>query len=359
MDGKNSHGRRISLLNERESEWPVSNSVGRTSHSLPFHSRASSFASRSTSRNLSHSSTSNTSSNSNSGPPTPQLVRSGSSDSAEMQRTPSPLTPDLNFGIEGLAVSQKYADPATAFASSSPYNTAPAQHIQQYAPISAQPQPLPVAPYHARPSIGQKRSLYTAPQLPIEDTESSEPSTTSLRGSSRNAGPSRKNHYPCPLARQYSCQDYFTTSGHAARHAKKHTGRKDALCPECNKAFTRKDNMEQHRRTHQTGRKASRDSVETNSSSKRAKSVTKSAKPLAIQASPQVESAAPLSPARSYSSYADSSIGLAPQPYPDLSGQSGYAYPNPAAYYDTASLTGLDTLAIAASADASRSPPGC
>jgi len=356
MDGKNSYGRRISLLNEGESEWSASNPAGRTSHSLPFHSRASSFASRSTSsRNLSHSSTSNTSSKSISGSPTPQLVRSGSSDSTEMQRTPSPLTPDLGFAIEGLAVGQKYADPSTAFASSSPYNNAPTQHIQQYASISEQPQPLPVAPYQRQPSIGQKRSLYTAPQPTIDDT-SSEPSTTSLRGSSRSSGPSRKNHYPCPLARQYSCQDYFTTSGHAARHAKKHTGRKDALCPECNKAFTRKDNMEQHRRTHQTGRKASKDSAEFSSSSKRAKSISKSAKPLAIQASPQAESATPLSPARSYSSYADSTIGLAPQPYPNIAGQNGYAYPNSTAYYDTTPLTGLDTLAIAASADDSRSP---
>ncbi|KAF2460825.1 hypothetical protein BDY21DRAFT_261597, partial [Lineolata rhizophorae] len=57
--------------------------------------------------------------------------------------------------------------------------------------------------------------------------------------------------YPCPLAKQFGCSDFFTTSGHAARHAKKHTGKKDAFCPECGKAFTRKDNMEQHRRTHQ------------------------------------------------------------------------------------------------------------
>ena len=60
------------------------------------------------------------------------------------------------------------------------------------------------------------------------------------------------------MAKQVGCTDYFTTSGHAARHAKKHTGKKDAYCPECNKAFTRKDNMEQHRRTHQNGRGASR-----------------------------------------------------------------------------------------------------
>lgn len=64
----------------------------------------------------------------------------------------------------------------------------------------------------------------------------------------------KKNSYPCPVAKQYGCSEFFTTSGHAARHAKKHTGKKDAICPECKKAFTRKDNMEQHRRTHSSVR---------------------------------------------------------------------------------------------------------
>jgi Zinc finger, C2H2 type len=137
------------------------------------------------------------------------------------------------------------------------------------------------------------------------------------------------------------------------------------LCPECNKAFTRKDNMEQHRRTHQTSRRLPKDLAHfakgmAKTEVKRAKSISNSdPKPLAILASPPAESAefaVPLSPAKSYSSYADSSIGLAPQPYPDVMGQSGYGYIDPAACYDTVPLTGLDTLAIAASADASRSP---
>lgn len=64
----------------------------------------------------------------------------------------------------------------------------------------------------------------------------------------------KKNQYPCPVAKSYECNEFFTTSGHAARHAKKHTGKKDAICPECKKAFTRKDNMEQHRRTHSSVR---------------------------------------------------------------------------------------------------------
>ena len=60
----------------------------------------------------------------------------------------------------------------------------------------------------------------------------------------------RKNKYPCPFAASYQCTATFTTSGHAARHGRKHTGEKSVLCPICNKAFTRKDNMKQHIRIH-------------------------------------------------------------------------------------------------------------
>lgn len=62
----------------------------------------------------------------------------------------------------------------------------------------------------------------------------------------------KKHKYPCPFAASHACQATFTTSGHAARHGKKHTGEKSVHCPVCNKAFTRKDNMKQHRRTHRT-----------------------------------------------------------------------------------------------------------
>lgn len=62
----------------------------------------------------------------------------------------------------------------------------------------------------------------------------------------------KKNKYPCPYAATHACTATFTTSGHAARHGKKHTGEKSVHCPICNKAFTRKDNMKQHRRTHRT-----------------------------------------------------------------------------------------------------------
>lgn len=78
----------------------------------------------------------------------------------------------------------------------------------------------------------------------------SPPTPLSTSGDTRAAKVSKKNKYPCPYAVSHSCTATFTTSGHAARHGKKHTGEKSVHCPVCNKAFTRKDNMKQHRRTH-------------------------------------------------------------------------------------------------------------
>lgn len=72
----------------------------------------------------------------------------------------------------------------------------------------------------------------------------------SVADNTSNPRLTKKNKYPCPYAVSHSCTATFTTSGHAARHGKKHTGEKSVHCPICNKAFTRKDNMKQHRRTH-------------------------------------------------------------------------------------------------------------
>lgn len=88
-----------------------------------------------------------------------------------------------------------------------------------------------------------------APRTPPEIPASSQ-DTKSQPGGTRGTG--RKNKYPCPYAASHGCSATFTTSGHAARHGKKHTGEKSVHCPICNKAFTRKDNMKQHIRTHRT-----------------------------------------------------------------------------------------------------------
>ncbi|KAI9890385.1 MAG: hypothetical protein M1814_004171 [Vezdaea aestivalis] len=61
---------------------------------------------------------------------------------------------------------------------------------------------------------------------------------------------SQKKRHPCGLAAKTGCDKMFTTSGHAARHAKVHTGEKDTPCPDCGKYFARVDNMKQHLKTH-------------------------------------------------------------------------------------------------------------
>ena len=88
---------------------------------------------------------------------------------------------------------------------------------------------------------------------PSDSRRSPSPQTSSsLSGSKDSRRGIRKNKYPCPYAASHGCASTFTTSGHAARHGKKHTGEKSVHCPICNKAFTRKDNMKQHIRTHRT-----------------------------------------------------------------------------------------------------------
>ena len=95
-------------------------------------------------------------------------------------------------------------------------------------------------------------TTHRASKTPPGDQPPSPPSS-SRRGAGGGGSSSsgvRKNKYPCPYASSHHCPATFTTSGHAARHGKRHTGEKSVLCPICNKAFTRKDNMKQHIRTH-------------------------------------------------------------------------------------------------------------
>ncbi|GLA52116.1 hypothetical protein AnigIFM63604_008749 [Aspergillus niger] len=86
----------------------------------------------------------------------------------------------------------------------------------------------------------------------VTEPPSPQPSVGSNKESMAAKSGVRKNKYPCPFAASHGCSATFTTSGHAARHGKKHTGEKSVHCPICNKAFTRKDNMKQHIRTHRT-----------------------------------------------------------------------------------------------------------
>jgi hypothetical protein len=236
-------------------------------------------------------------------------------------QTPSPITPEffIEAGMESPVFSQN------GFFQQKDINY---QHVQHHSG------PLP---YHPNPS---QQGYLRPDHLPEQH-----PDPAAL-----NARP-KKNSYPCPMAKQFGCNDYFTTSGHAARHAKKHTGKKDAFCPECNKAFTRKDNMEQHRRTHQSGRNAPKGG---DRDVKKAKHQAKRPKPAPLQSSSipsmsslsMVDPSLPLSPAPEF---------LAPAVQPtdqflDFSQRS--PYPDPSQYsYHPSSYGGLDALAIAASGE--------
>ncbi|KAF2433908.1 hypothetical protein EJ08DRAFT_18118 [Tothia fuscella] len=320
---RNSSGRRISLLNEEASSAKSRPLMT----SLPLHSRTSSIVSY------------------NSSPPTPQLVRSNSSESSTMMnQSPSPVTPSFDF--DPGSQQQHKQDDISFFLPPSDQS-----HPSQYPLINngaAHFYPAPPA------NIAPQPQMYQAQPNPDTDSRS-QPAA--------NSKPPKKNQYPCPLSKQFNCQDFFTTSGHAARHAKKHTGKKDAFCPECNKAFTRKDNMEQHRRTHQNGRSsknsaegqpAKRVKTSNGSSSKRSSRPP----PLQQQAMNALDPSLPQSPASSYGGgYPETNFvqpGQNAHTYPlDLLNTSPFAQNTPyplGGPFDPAlgTMNGLDTLAIAA-----------
>ena len=142
--------------------------------------------------------------------------------------------------------------------------------------------PLPPATYHSSfqtstspsPVISQHPS--NAPVLPPTST----PNSTSASAPAVDARLSpivdKKKRYPCPHSQRFNCADRFTTSGHAARHGKKHTGEKNVTCPTCGKAFTRKDNMKQHERTHSNRPARESEATRTYSSSTSVTSVPSS-----------------------------------------------------------------------------------
>lgn len=259
MDGRNCTGRKISLLNDNDSGEAVAVPSKIQLPYLTAHSRASSCTST---PSLS--------------PQTPQLVRSSSSDSRALS-TPSPLTPSFN-SFDSAAQQYLPAKPPPPqppqqqhhqsqhqqhyYLHNHSYAKMDDQNASMYPPIPDATGVMPSA-YPMPPQMAQQPPMQQ-PQAPPQvfrqsTSPSSEPSRVSNASAQSNSKtPQKKNQYPCPMAKQVGCNDFFTTSGHAARHAKKHTGKKDAFCPECNKAFTRKDNMEQHRRTHQNGRGTSR-----------------------------------------------------------------------------------------------------
>jgi len=255
-------------------------------------------------------------------------------------QTPSPITPDFTFD----SLQQPMDSPV--FAHQSGFFPPQQQQKELHSAYPPVPQPTGALPYHP-PNPAPPAAYFAHQQAPEQ-----RPSSSSAAASA-NSRP-KKNSYPCPMAKQFNCHDYFTTSGHAARHAKKHTGKKDAFCPECNKAFTRKDNMEQHRRTHQTGRNSTKGA---DGAAKKAKSQAKRPKPAPLQSSTSsmplsmVDPSLPVSPSGSFIA----APAVQPtDPFMDFVQRS--PYPDPTAYsmthsYSSASYGGLDALAIAASGE--------
>jgi Zinc finger, C2H2 type len=191
-------------------------------------------------------------------PSTPPLLRLNSTSSKSSSSTmdsPSPKTPVYTYDPQLIA----------------PYDPILRQDTTSYLPSPSTGTPLMdtmmvIAPssdqllaYQAKSTNSAMPSNY--PGLPLSPTDGQRaptPSSSSKSNSqpqasnSATGSPVKKNKYPCPYASSHHCTATFTTSGHAARHGKKHTGEKGVHCPVCNKAFTRKDNMKQHERTHKS-----------------------------------------------------------------------------------------------------------
>ncbi|KAH7095688.1 hypothetical protein FB567DRAFT_586992 [Paraphoma chrysanthemicola] len=322
MDGTNAAGRKVSLLNDN---GPSSHHFARASSRTPsLPSRTSSYV----------------------GSPscaTPPLSRSNSSDSNSMH-SPPPITPDGLFNpYEPMdRDNQDLDDASDDFAapflhlkqSNGSYQPAHPHMNSAYPPIPQQKHANSPYPPMAAQKFYQsaQQPLYPShpPTLPYfqQQSISDEPTAAPSSAASANGRP-KKNSYPCPLAKAYGCSDFFTTSGHAARHAKKHTGKKDAFCPECNKAFTRKDNMEQHRRTHQNGRSSVKGG---DRDVRKAKNQARASRPKSTPIQPtHSEMNSPMSPLPpSPASYMVSAV-----PHPDTFAEYGISghYPDPSSFH--------------------------
>lgn len=202
---------------------------------------------------------------------------SSSKSNSSMEGTPSPITPAYSYNEATLGpydsvlrqdLTGNYLPSPTGITPfmDSAMMIAPAPvHQEAFHPKAASliPQPQPIAPagFPIMPITADANAMPT----PCMSTNASVSSSSSTNQPSQtsptnnNNGTGKKNKYPCPYAASHNCSATFTTSGHAARHGKKHTGEKGVHCPVCDKAFTRKDNMKQHERTHKNHHKNGED----------------------------------------------------------------------------------------------------
>ena len=308
MWGENSFGRRVSLLND---STDLSDNTSRTAlphrakNPNPKHSSSCCCSTASSQENNPPSSArSSVSRSPGHSPPTPPLTRLSSLSSLSIQSDKSPMSP--NYGFEPLdhqqnktasipyytnySSSKSHGYPSVQDAPlQNPYYHIPGQqplpplnplelddtYTQQNSlhrlqtqniPLSSDPSSHQLSPQNQAHLISPASSIHPIsatkshglahpmqPPQPINThatmAKSAAAAPASAKSPTAPPNPSKKK-YPCPHAQTYGCTDTFTTSGHAARHGKKHTGEKNVHCPTCGKAFTRKDNMKQHERTH-------------------------------------------------------------------------------------------------------------
>ncbi|MCJ1475892.1 Zinc finger and SCAN domain-containing protein 5B [Lambiella insularis] len=255
MEVTNASGRKVSLLND---EPPAYSSVPRSR--LNDHSRKSSCSTQTSRDDCDASRIRTVASPAHSPRSTPPLARLDSTSSQGTLQTPSPMTPMYPF--DPLEQNKTSASRDPYYRSNGPYYVHQApdgaqQPHYNHIPIRGEllmddvypslGTPLQTQLAYATSELGTPISPQPTLQTPTTATSSaSQPASSPANNNSKIA----KKKYHCPHATKYACTDTFTTSGHAARHGKKHTGEKNILCPTCNKAFTRKDNMKQHERTH-------------------------------------------------------------------------------------------------------------
>lgn len=211
-------------------------------------------------------------------PSTPPLLRhdSSSSTSSAMDNSPSPITPEYPYLDAQSNVITPYdaiIHQATNGYLPSPTTITP---LMEAGMMLVNPMQDPTMHFQSKhngafqpmPSPAPTSNASTHPPTSAPDVQQSQQQ-------SQQQPPQKKNKYPCPYANSHGCLATFTTSGHAARHGKKHTGEKGVHCPTCGKAFTRKDNMKQHERTHKNPASATNSSDESRKTTKAA--VTKAA----------------------------------------------------------------------------------
>ncbi|RDW88898.1 hypothetical protein BP6252_00930 [Coleophoma cylindrospora] len=204
LPGRDSSGKKVDILNE-DSQTTFSRDEGSSSPSNTTFQRPT--------MPTAHSSSSFVSS------PTPDLIRSGSSDTRDSDSSHPATPPTPMDDFHG-----RHSDHGASFLP---------DHLAQHS-------------YPGQQLFGDY-GHYTMNQTGYYPEKIRDMYEDDSQQSDK--GPKR---YPCKFAEREGCTKTFTTSGHASRHSKIHTAEKSILCefPGCNKKFTRKDNMRQHYETH-------------------------------------------------------------------------------------------------------------